>query len=105
MGFTTVSFTKFAAMGFTKKERKKIYKEAIKMYQKDFWYKEEGTCIVLHHAVRKLFGTHISISEIPDYFLEFKLFKPEDAMFDDLWFENDHERLVVLEFCILMLEQ
>jgi hypothetical protein len=71
----------------------------------EFWYKEEGTCIVLHHAVRKLFGTHISISEIPDYFLEFKLFKPEDAMFDDLWFENDHERLVVLEFCILMLEQ
>ena len=89
---------------FTIKVRLMVYEKAIKLY-KTFYHKNSGACMVIQHAVMILYGKRINIYKIPKAFPEFGLFEPEYFMFDDLWFENDHERLVVLEFCILMLEQ
>ena len=88
---------------FTIEERIMVYERVIEMYQQ-YWYKDFGACLVIHDAVRKLFLKPVPISRVFESFPEFGLFKPEDAMYDDLWFEDDHERLIVLEFCILMLK-
>jgi len=89
---------------FTIEERIMVYERVIEMYQQH-WYKDFGACLVIHDAVRKLFNKLVPISRVSESFPEFDLFKPEDVMYDDLWFENDHERLIVLEFCILMLKK
>ncbi len=89
---------------FTIKERLMVYEKAIKLY-KTFYHKNSGACMVIQHAVLILYGKLINIYKIPKAFPEFGLFKPEDAMFDDLWFENDHERLIALRLCILMLKR
>ena len=46
------------------------------------------------------------INEAPKYFNEFRLFKPGKQHKDILWFDSKTlERLIVLDFCILMSEE
>ena len=90
-------------MKLTTKQRIAAYEYALNTSPevRDEW---QGVCNWLRLWVyKKGLIHHISVSDIPKYFSEFKKFKPINP--DVHWFSNNKERDTCLELCILMAEE
>ena len=85
----------------TKQERKEIYQLAKRMTESTQTY---GLCLCLYTAHRLKTKRFMYFGGITMYFPEFALFKPNGVNPEELWFENDFERLIVLDLCIEMLK-
>jgi hypothetical protein len=75
-------------------QRKKIYERALNLLEMQ---REKYTCSAIYMS-----------SECVDFFVniienckEFMLFKPDDLSIKSAWFDNQLEREICLDFCIL----
>lgn len=84
----------------TKQERKEIYQLAKRIVEST---KSYGLCLSLYNAYKLKTNRHMYFGDVLAYFAEFAMFKPEGVNPEELWFENDFERLIVLDLCIEML--
>ena len=78
-------------------QRKKIYKRALKKL-----YKYIFICGAIHLESNRLYEP---CEDVVIDFPEFMLFKPQKLTVGHPWFNNDLEREICLDFCILFCDE
>lgn len=85
----------------SKGQRKKIYQKLLNKLE-SYEFGHYFLCIALSDELHK--GERINEEEVNEKFPEFSLFEPpQEEYHDSVWvFENNKQRAICLEFCILM---